>query len=575
MCTSWALASEAKKVSQTIGNDNGIVLLTPEPHTAQEHNNRAVELGSKELWVDAIREHELAVELDQSNSPYRTNLSAAHLLYGKLCKEKHNLYDAARQFRAALFVDPKNAEADQNLDEVLNQMGKASKDAKVRQSFAEDADLGGDFETAIVEYRKCAQLLDDGPTHAELGRSLLRSGLPVDAFKELSIGASKPWPADDSASKAQSDCHASLGNILREYARVAKEGGKDNLYRIRLRSAGIEYRRAVTINPLNTNAILGLVDVAQQAVALNPTFDNHLTLASAYQLQGDFGRARLELDACRKLTPSSPEIEQARKSLCLAEVKSSTTTPAALSSIVATLKLQLKQNSSDAKLWYIYGFACERQSDRFTALDAYKHALTLDAAVAEDLSTRIERLKQAATANNSPSTGAAPATEQSSSDKTGGLLQSLRKYSEIEALLRSGKLDQAKEAILAQIQISPRAGRAWLLLGLASERANETDFAIAAYHQADNLKEPGAKVAAESLNTARVAPLIAQGDELAKSGDWARAASLYRQATILDNDLPNVHRKLADALQHLGDDRDASLERKQADELEQSLKTGT
>ncbi len=132
-------AAQTKDVAPGPSNEQTVVLQTPEPHTAQEHNNRAVELGSKALWVDAIREHELAVELDRTNDTYRTNLSAAHLLYGKACKEKHELSEAADQLRSAMFVDPKNAEADRLLDEIIDQSGKASSDTAYRKSLAETA----------------------------------------------------------------------------------------------------------------------------------------------------------------------------------------------------------------------------------------------------------------------------------------------------------------------------------------------------------------------------------------------------------------------------------------------------
>src|SRR5262245_60501006 len=45
------------------GGGSGVVLQTPPPRNPLEHNNRGVELGSKGLWPDAIREHEEALNM--------------------------------------------------------------------------------------------------------------------------------------------------------------------------------------------------------------------------------------------------------------------------------------------------------------------------------------------------------------------------------------------------------------------------------------------------------------------------------------------------------------------------------
>lgn len=561
--------AQAKEVAPGSSSEQTVVLQTPEPHTAQEHNNRAVELGSKELWVDAIREHELAVELDQNNETYRTNLSAAHLLYGKSCKEKHRLGEAADQLRSAIFVDPNNAEADRILDDLISQTGKVSSDAAYRKSLAESANQAGDFEVAIVEYRKSLQLHDDGPTRMDLARCLLRTGLVVDAFKEFSTASIKSWPADQATQKSLSDCNRYIGDILGEYAQVAKDEENDVLYRIRLKNAGIAYRKALTVNPYNTNAVIGLIDVSQKAIALNPSFDNHLTLAGAYQLQGDFDRAKMELSECKKLSPNSTDLSAAQKSLLLAVVKSSAASPEMLSSALADLNRQLKKSPSDAQLWYIYAVACERKADFTKALDAYNQASSFDSSVATDLHSRMAAVKERIAATNLKSGTTAQIQDLCTSSNAGSSPETIKKYSEIESMILKGNLDQAKAAVLAQIKDTPHAGRAWLLLGLISERGNDSDFAIAAYRQAQNLNEPGAEGAAESLNAARVAPMIAQGDEQAKSGDWVKATSSYRQAIILNRDLSALHRKLADALQHLGDATDAKLERQRAEELDQ------
>ena len=76
------------------GGGSGVVLQTPNPTNPMEHNNRGVELGSKGLWPDAIREHEAALNGDPNNSTFRQTLYSAHLRYGELLAGKHKWYEA-------------------------------------------------------------------------------------------------------------------------------------------------------------------------------------------------------------------------------------------------------------------------------------------------------------------------------------------------------------------------------------------------------------------------------------------------------------------------------------------------
>ena len=85
------------------------MMTTPNPTNPLEHNNRAVELGSKGLWADAIREHEIALEGDPYNEQFKTNLSGACLRYGDMLASKKKYYEAMVQYRKALFADPANA----------------------------------------------------------------------------------------------------------------------------------------------------------------------------------------------------------------------------------------------------------------------------------------------------------------------------------------------------------------------------------------------------------------------------------------------------------------------------------
>ena len=90
------------------GGGGGVYLTTPEPTNPLEHNNRAVELGTKGLWDAAIREHEIALDGDPENTMFRRNLSGAHLRYADILAGKKHYKEAIKHYTLALYADQNN-----------------------------------------------------------------------------------------------------------------------------------------------------------------------------------------------------------------------------------------------------------------------------------------------------------------------------------------------------------------------------------------------------------------------------------------------------------------------------------
>lgn len=557
-----AAQSAAKRASGRPGG--GVYLNTPNPTNPLEHNNRAVELGSKGLWPDAIREHEAAVGGDPNNKEFRTNLSAAQLRYGDILAGRKDNYNAIKQYRGALYVDPNNGVADEHLDETLKRIGKDPFNIKVRLGFAEDADVSGDYETAIVEYRKSVKMSDEGPNHARLGRVLLKAGKVVDGYSELKIAAGKTWEEKDQ--KELGACHRQLGDTLKEFAFIAKNDGRGTIGMKRLLNAGIEYRRAVTINPADADAIRSLIEVAREAVAISPSFDNHLTLAAAYQLAGDFEHAKMEYEKCYKLNPSSPVLPVARKSFYLSIVKSPLASPAILANTMQKIDASLQKNPSDPELLYLYGRGKEAQGDKEAALTSYKKAAAINAYVNPDLQQGISRLGGGPAPEATPSkTATAPAAETNAKEeKAKNLLQ----YADIEKKMLAGDVDSAQQQLLELVQKDSKDGRAWLLLGNIHEKKGDLDQAIVEYRQASLLKEKDADSALRQINTARVQPMMQEAEKAISEKNWVKASSSLREALSMGPELPFVHRKMAEVLKQLGDNKEADKELKKAAELE-------
>ena len=355
------------------GGGGGVFLNTPTPTNPLEHNNRGVELGSKGLWSDAIREHEQAVQGDPYRVDFRTNLSAAHLEYGNYMRARGRTYDAMVQYRQAMIVDPANAKADQELDICMKKLGKDPYDFATRKRIAEDADVSQQYDTAIVEWRHCVKMRDTGLNHFELGKVLLKAGKDVDGYRELRKAVSMEWATDEKLELAA--CHRQLGDILKDYAYKAKEDpnkprgivGMKRLY-----NAYIEYRRAVLLNPADATAVRGMLECAREGVAIKPnSFDNHLALGDAYLLSGDFQHARQEFEQCFKLAPSRPEVDQARIAYHQSVARSPLSDDALVASSVDKIRAAIDQSPSEnARLYYILGRLRERQSDPARAKNA-------------------------------------------------------------------------------------------------------------------------------------------------------------------------------------------------------------
>src|SRR5262249_54744957 len=146
----------------------------------------------------------------------------------------------------------------------------------------------------------------------------------------------------------------------------------------RLLNAGIEYRRAATLNPNNMDASRSLVEVARNAVGINPSFDNYLTLAAGYQLVGDFERAKMAYENARRSNPTSSALPVARKSFFLAVLKSPLTPPVLMAETTQKVQEAVSRDPQDAELWYLLGRGKEAQQDTEAAMEAYKKAAAIN-----------------------------------------------------------------------------------------------------------------------------------------------------------------------------------------------------
>lgn len=567
-----AKSKRRRVTSASGGGGGGVILKTPNPRNPLEHNNRGVELGSKGLWADAIREHEEALNGDPYNKDFRRNLSSAHLQYGSRLMAKKKWYEAMHHFREALYADPNNLPAQNNLAACIKSLGKDPDDYKVRENMADEAETSGNFPVAIVEFRICVKMRDDGMSRYRLGAAMYKQGKIVEGYEMLMSAVNKTW--EKGQKNTLSQAHALMGDILWGVAQKAKKDGRSEVFLKRLYNVSVCYRRAVTVNPDNTAAIQGLITAAKEAVAVQDTFDNNLMLAGAYQLASDFEHAKLHYAKCWRLGPGDPRLHKARLSFHLAVVSSPVSTPAMKQNTVMKVQALLEKRPDDPFLLYVYGKGKEELKDNDTALIAYKKAYLINPFAHPDLAEGIERIT-----GSNPTEG--PLDTKAGDAEVGGTGGSKKADAKpkpkpsvdpalvqaIEAKIASGDFKGAQVDLMALIDKDPKLGKAWLMLGSVYEQQGELTQAKVAYRTAKVLKEPGAESAFKQINSSRIKPYVDRAKKQISEKEFVKAAASLREAIRLAPELPEAHGLLADVLDNLGDKEEAKKERDKSNEL--------
>jgi tetratricopeptide (TPR) repeat protein len=602
LCILSNLPSEAaaRNAHKSAVTDAGMPSM-PAAKTPLDHNNLGVQYGSRGMWPEAIKEHQLAISGDPENRTFRTNLSSAELSYARLLAKAGKSYDAMVHYREALYADPSNFDADHELDMAIQKSThKDPLNLALRLNMAEEAETSGNFPVAIVEYRKCAKISDSGQMHARLGAALLKEQKTVDGFLELKLAVKKDW--SNSEKKELADAHRQLADILKDFGFLAEQNGKQLIALQRLNNAAIEYRRSLALIPDNSDGQRGLVEVAREAAALNPnSFDNHLMLAGAYQLSGDFERAKLEYETCFRLNRNDPRLAAARRSYHLAVVSHpAIATPLILASSIQKVEQSILEEPKDAELLYIYARGKEAQQDPVDALEAYQTAASINPYIYPDLQDRIRSLSGVGKADAavthsaaSPTASGQPAQKDGQSDKSASAEGSeaapstgaseakvstepnagrTAAYADIESKLNSNALDEAEKMASDLVGKDPKDGHGWLLLGKIREKQKDLDSASVAYRMASSLKEPDAKEALANVDLSRVQPLLEQADQQIAANKPTEAASTLRDAIALAPGVQSCHRKLADLLRKAGDTKHADLEQQKADALAKNAK---
>lgn len=336
------------------------------------HNNRN--------YLLAIKAFRQALDLDPANLQIQANLSIVHNNYGKYLAERTDSEGAAREFRNALYYNSKNDTARANLEYKLQEQNVNSKDFLKRLQMARQERTKENFYAAIAELQEANRIKPSVEAYLDIGANYYLLNIKsvdnshyftyaLDAFTKASSFA----PNDPRPFMRIGDLYISEGKI---------NNGIDN------------YEKAVKLAPANVEAQDSLINGWLAALRAAPHLaNNHVGLATAYQLKGDFLQAErsfrmaLQIDSTNQLALKGLETLREDRiktqiSLFISRAVSfqkQGNYDASLSNYIKALNL----DPMNADLHYNIGTAFQAKGDLIRARKAYQRSLELNASSAD------------------------------------------------------------------------------------------------------------------------------------------------------------------------------------------------
>lgn len=293
-------AEEAKQHAiqeQELARQAQIDAIKKNKQTAIDSNNKAVAAGKAGRWSEAIALHESACQYDPENRQFRINLSAACVALGQDKKQHGDFVQAASLFRKAISAAQDNALAGKLLADALSQNGQDPGLADTRIEIGDQLLNAGDIGGALIEYQAALSIESNAKANMKMGDLALRSGqLPTATswYQQAIIKDPDFAPA-----------HRQLGFLAAS--------------RRDLTQAAASLRKALILDPKDQAAGQALVEIWRKQVAENPLLaENHLGLAGAYQLTGEFAAAEAEYGKLEALDAKNSSLTSGRASLAKA-----------------------------------------------------------------------------------------------------------------------------------------------------------------------------------------------------------------------------------------------------------------
>lgn len=253
------------------------------------------------LDVDAeLAKLSTVLEKNSGDDSARVKQSIMLVQYGNTLNEEGSWRKAADKYREAIYIHPANTAAAIKLSECLKQHEIDPSNPGKRLDLFNELYESKMREQALSELREYGKLMsEDGPSQALLGMCMLQDySHSTEGYRTLIGSLAKGWPAD--AYKLRSAAHLVISRLLKRDAEAArKSANKTRLYED-LERISIQLRHAALIDPKNSEAVDGFLEIAREAVRLNNNANNQLLLGGAYLLKGN--RRSAEQSYARALT---------------------------------------------------------------------------------------------------------------------------------------------------------------------------------------------------------------------------------------------------------------------------------
>lgn len=381
-------AEAAKRAEQAQVNASKQAL-----QSAIDANNHGYALGRAGRWIEAIAQHELACKLDPSNKQFRTNLSAARVGYGQVRLAQKDYSGAAHLFRKALTAAHDNAMAAKLLSEAIQRAGLDPTLAENRLGIGDQLAASGDLDGAMIEYQQAMQLDPGARTYVKMGDMSMRYGQATNAlnwYRQAVVKDTNYGPA-----------HRQLGLIYmmqKDYT-----------------SAAASLRKAVILDAKDNAAGLALIDIWRKQVSMNPELaENHLGLAGAFQLTGDYQSAAGEYLQVEQLDPGNARLAPGRESLARAMKHTTAEKHRAAAEVfisqglakdaLSEISQAVNVEPRNARYQFLMGEALESGGDIQGALRAYHTSVLIDPQNNQEAAARMRDLQNRSNSgtNNSP-----------------------------------------------------------------------------------------------------------------------------------------------------------------------------
>jgi tetratricopeptide (TPR) repeat protein len=256
------------------------------------HINEGINYHNNRNYILAIRSFRQAYSLDPKNQQIAENLSIAHNNYGKYLAERTDGLGAAREFRNALYYDAANEVARANLEFKLKEQEIPIDDQVKRIVEAKQERMNENFRAAIAELREANKIKETVEAYTEIGI----------CYHLLSIKTKENNTFNQNALDAFMQAHTLNPDDPRPLIKL----GDVNVATGKINRGIDYYEQAIKLDPSNEDAQSALINGWLAALRIAPHLaNNHVGLATSYQLKGDFDQAERSYRRALQIEPNN------------------------------------------------------------------------------------------------------------------------------------------------------------------------------------------------------------------------------------------------------------------------------